>query len=211
MIRILRNKYNLLNIMENKIQELTDKIYREGVEKGNAQAQALIAKAQEEAKEIVAKAQAQADSIIADAKKSADDLSENSKSELKRFGAQAVNALKNEVINMLSSDIVKSDVSALASSKDFMNDFILNLAKNWSASEGITIQTADADSLKSYFAAKAKDLLDKNVNIELANGLKTKFSIAPADGSYRVNFGEEEFENYLKDFLRPQLVELLFK
>ena len=30
--------------MENKIQELTDKIYREGVEKGNEEAQKLIAK-----------------------------------------------------------------------------------------------------------------------------------------------------------------------
>ena len=35
--------------MENKIQELTDKIYREGVEKGNEEAQKLIVKAQEEA------------------------------------------------------------------------------------------------------------------------------------------------------------------
>ena len=40
--------------MENKIQELTDKIYREGVEKGNEEAQKLIAKAQEEAKRIIA-------------------------------------------------------------------------------------------------------------------------------------------------------------
>ena len=36
--------------MENKIQELTDKIYREGVEKGNEEAQRLIANAQDEAK-----------------------------------------------------------------------------------------------------------------------------------------------------------------
>jgi V/A-type H+-transporting ATPase subunit E len=42
------------------------------------------------------------------------------------------------------------------------------------------------------------------------NGSKTLFSISPADGSYKVNFGEEEFENYFKDFLRPQLVEMLF-
>ena len=39
--------------MENKIQELTDKIYREGVEKGNTEAQKLIANAQDEAKKIV--------------------------------------------------------------------------------------------------------------------------------------------------------------
>ena len=53
--------------------------------------------------------------------------------------------------------------------------------------------------------------LDKGVTIEQVNGLKTLFTISPADGSYKVNFGEEEFSNYLKDFLRPQLVELLFK
>ena len=39
--------------MENKIQELTDKIYREGVEKGNEEAQKLITKAQEEAKKCL--------------------------------------------------------------------------------------------------------------------------------------------------------------
>ena len=43
--------------MENKIQELTDKIYREGVEKGNTEAQKLIANAQDEAKKIVEDAQ----------------------------------------------------------------------------------------------------------------------------------------------------------
>lgn len=38
--------------MENKIQELTDKIYREGVEKGNEEARKLVAQAQEEAKKL---------------------------------------------------------------------------------------------------------------------------------------------------------------
>ena len=37
--------------MENKIQELTDKIYREGVEKGNEEAQRLICEAQKKAEE----------------------------------------------------------------------------------------------------------------------------------------------------------------
>ena len=39
--------------MENKIQELTDKIYREGVEKGNEEARKIIAEAQEKANKII--------------------------------------------------------------------------------------------------------------------------------------------------------------
>ena len=46
--------------MENKIQELTDKIYREGVEKGNEESKRLIGKAQEEAREIVENAKKEA-------------------------------------------------------------------------------------------------------------------------------------------------------
>ena len=197
--------------MENKIQELTDKIYREGVEKGNEEAQRLITKAQEEASKIVAEAKNEAELILEAAKKSANELSENTKSELKLYTGQAVNALKSEVTNLLTDTIVNTDVKAFTANKDFLNKFIVSLAQKWSATEPLVISTKDAAGLKSFFSAQAKDLLDKSVKIEQVNGLKTLFSVSPADGSYKVNFGEEEFVNYLKDFLRPQLVDLLFK
>ena len=88
--------------MENKIQELTDKIYREGVEKGNEEARRLIANAQEEAKKIVEDAHKEAESIIVSSRKSADELTENTKSELKLFAGQAVNALKSEIATMVT-------------------------------------------------------------------------------------------------------------
>ena len=197
--------------MENKIQELTDKIYREGVEKGNAEAQKLIANAQGEAKKIVEEAQEQAETIVNNAKKSADEMMTNAKSELQLFADQAVNALKSEVATLLTNKIVDADVKNFTGNKDYLNSFIVSLANQWTATEPIKISTADVEGLKKFFAAQAKDLLDKGVKIEQVNGLKTLFSISPADGSYKVNFGEEEFVNYLKDFLRPQLVDLLFK
>ena len=196
--------------MENKIQELTDKIYREGVEKGNEEAQKLITKAQEEAKRIIEDAHKEADSIVATAHKSADELAENTKSELKLFAGQAVNALKSEIATLVTDNIVNADVKAFAANKDYLNAFIVALASKWSVNEPIVISTADAEGLTKYSAAKAKDLLDKGVKIEQVNGIKTLFSVSPADGSYKVNFGEEEFMNYFKEFLRPQLVEMLF-
>lgn len=196
--------------MENKIQELTDKIYREGVEKGNEEAQKLIEKAQEEAKKIVGDAQKEAESIVATAHKSAGELAENTKSELKLFAAQAVNALKSEITTLVTNQVVNADVKAFAADKNYLNAFIVALASKWSVNEPIVISTADAEGLKKYFAAQAKDLLDKGVKIEQVNGIKTLFSVSPADGSYKANFGEEEFMNYFKEFLRPQLVEMLF-
>ena len=196
--------------MENKIQELTDKIYREGVEKGNEEAQRLISQAQENAKKLIDDAQKEAEQILASAKKDAQELSENTKSELKLFAGQAVNALKSEITNLLVNKSVAEAVKGFTSDKDFFNKFIVALASKWSVNEPIVISVADADSLKKYFTKEAKNLLDKGVKIEQVNGIKTLFSVSPADGSYKVNFGEEEFENYFKEFLRPQLVDLLF-
>ena len=196
--------------MENKIQELTDKIYREGVEKGNTEAQKLIANAQDEAKKIVEDARKEAEAIVAASRMPADELAENTKSELKLFAGQAVNALKSEIATLVTDKIVNADVKAFAADKDYLNAFIVALASKWSVNEPIVISTADADGLKKYFAAQAKALLDKGVKIEQVNGNKTLFTVSPADGSYKVNFGEEEFMNYFKEFLRPQLVEMLF-
>ena len=196
--------------MENKIQELTDKIYREGVEKGNTEAQKLIANAQDEAKKIVEDARKEAEAIVAASRKSADELAENTKSELKLFAGQAVNALKSEIATLVTDKIVNADVKAFAADKDYLNAFIVALASKWSVNEPMVISTADADGLKKYFASQAKALLDKGVKIEQVNGNKTLFTVSPADGSYKVNFGEEEFMNYFKEFLRPQLVEMLF-
>lgn len=196
--------------MENKIQELTDKIYREGVEKGNEEAQRLINNAREEAAKIIEDARKEAESIVVAARKSAAETAENTQSEIKLFAGQAVNALKSEITSLLSNQVVTEAVQGFVADKDYLNKFIVSLATRWSINEPIVISTANAESLKKYFAANAKALLDKGVKIVQVNGTKTLFTISPADGSYKVNFGEEEFENYFKDFLRPQLVEMLF-
>ncbi len=196
--------------MENKIQELTDKIYKEGVEKGNAEAQRLVSEAQKKAQQVIEDAQKQAEAIIANARKSAEELKENTQSELKLFAGQAVNALKTEVANLLTNQTVSAAVKGFTADKAALNKFIVALAGQWAANEPIVISTGDAEQLKKYFSSNAKALLDKGVTIRQVNGMKALFTVAPADGSYKVNFGEEEFENYFKEFLRPQLVEMLF-
>ena len=196
--------------MESKIQELTNKLLQEGVERGNAQAEAIIAQANEQAKQIIEAAQAKGAEIEAQAKKDAQALNDHTKSELKMYNAQALNALKTEIANVVNANVVKDAVKEITGDKDFMNNFVLKLAEKWGAQEDLVISTADAASLKALFAKKAKALLDKGLKIEQVNGQKTAFTIQPAYGSYKVNFGDAEFEDYFKSFLRPQLVDMLF-
>ncbi len=193
-----------------KIQELTEKILREGVEKGQAEADRIIQQAKEQAEQILQEARQQAQEITVQAQKKADETAANTRSELKMYTAQALSALKSEVTNVLTDGVVKEAVSGLTSSSDFLGQFAIALAEKWTGSEPVVISSSEADSLKAYFAAKAKALLDKGVTINKVNGKDTLLTIAPADGSYKVNFGKEEFETYFKNFLRPQLIEMLF-
>ena len=193
-----------------RIQELTEKIRLEGVEKGKAEAEEIIAKARAEAAQIVSTAKEQADAIMQQAKKANSELETNTKSELKLYLAQAINALKSEVTNVVTDRIVGSAVADMAADKDFLGQFAVALAKQWTKTEDIVISTPEAETLKAYFAKQAKDLLDKGVTIEKINGQQVMFSVSPADGSYRVDFGKEEFERFFQSFLRPQLIDMLF-
>ncbi len=196
--------------MDNKIQELTDKIYHEGVEKGNDEAKKIISAAKIEADKIINDAKNQAQEIISAAKKSSDEYADNTKSEIKLFSKQAVDALKSEITTLLTNNVVDDAIKGFVNDKDYLNKFILTLAQKWSATEPIVISSSNADELKKYFIANAKELLDKGVEINQVNNIKTLFTISPADGSYKINFGEDEFVSYFKEFLRPQLVEILF-
>ena len=54
--------------MQNKLQELTDKLYNEGLSKGKQEGEEILAKAKVQADEIIAKAKEEAKSIIKEGK-----------------------------------------------------------------------------------------------------------------------------------------------
>jgi V/A-type H+-transporting ATPase subunit E len=196
--------------MNTKIQELTDIIYNEGVAKGQAEAQEIVATAKAEAEKIKADAQKEAAAALAAAKKESADNAENVRKELKLYAQQAVEALKSEIATVVTDKIVSDSVKGFTADQKAFNEFILTLAQEWGKNQSIEIKAKDAEQLKQYFTAKAKQLLDGGVKITEVNGQAADFSIQPADGAYKVNFGTEEFENWFKSILRPQLVETLF-
>ena len=103
-----------------KIQELTDKLYREGVEKGNVEAQKIVEQAKNDAAKIVADAKVEAEKIIAAAQKKASDMDTNTKAELKMYTGQALSALKSEAANIITDELVKNAVGEWSGNKDYM-------------------------------------------------------------------------------------------
>lgn len=194
----------------NTLQELTGKIYAEGVEKGKAEAAAIVAKAQEEAAAALKAAEKEAAEKIAAAEAKAAELDKNTRAELKLYAEQSVNAIKTEVTNLITNKIAADSVKAATADKAFMQKLIVDLAAQLAKGGDVTIQAKDAEELKKYVAGNAKTLLEKGVKIEEVKGMKTDFAIAPAKGGYKLTFGDAELIEYFKEYLRPQIQELLF-
>lgn len=193
-----------------KLEELTNKIYAEGVEKGNAEAKEIVAKAEEQAAQIVAEAKKQAEQCVQAAQQKAAELDKNTRSELKMFAEQSVNALRTEVTNLLTDRLATDSVKAATADKAFMQQVILKMVEGMVKDGKVTVEAQDAKALQAYFESNAKALLSKGVKIEEVKGIKTDFQIIPEKGGYKLAFGEQEFVAYFKEFLRPQLIEMLF-
>ncbi len=196
--------------MDSKIQELTEKLYNEGVEKGREEAVNIVENARKEKEALLKAAHAKSEDILAEAQKGAAAMKKNTESELRLYASQMLNSLRSEVTNLISGKIVNASVKTAFDDKEFMQKMILKLISEWPRNERLVIETVDAEALTKYFETQAKETLSKGLEIKQVNGIPTSFSIAPANGSYKVNFGEKEFIEYLKNFLRPQLIELLF-
>ncbi|SFS76148.1 V/A-type H+-transporting ATPase subunit E [Porphyromonadaceae bacterium NLAE-zl-C104] len=193
-----------------KIQELTSKLYTEGVEKGKEEAGRIIAEARAQEQQIVDAARTKAKELISSAEKESAELRKNTEAELKLYAAQSTEALKTEIINLVTDKLSTTQVKTVVEDKLFMQQLIVELVQNWSKNDALTIGVENPEELESYIASHAKNLLDNGLKIESVNGIKTGFTLVPEDGSYKVKFGEEEFINYFREFLRPQIQQLLF-
>ena len=199
--------------MEQKIQELTEKLYQEGVVKGNEEAEKIIGEAQKNAKSIIEKAKQEAEALLNDAQKKASELDKNTRSELKLATTQLIASLQQEVSSMVSAKIVDESVKMVTDDKQFMQNLIQSAVEKWSEKQSpvVFVSPAEKKSIDNYFATKAKALLDSGLSIETANNIKAGFQIGPSDGSYKVSFTREDFISFFKEFIRPKVVELLFE
>jgi len=194
-----------------KIQELTSKLYSEGVEKGKEEAGKIIAEAHALKVQILDEAKTKAREIISAAEKEAAELKSNTEAELRLYATQSSEALKSEITNLVTDKLATMNVKAATTDKLFMQQLIVELVKNWAENGKLTISVGDAASLESYIASSAKNLLDEGLKIQSVNGMETGFTLTPEDGSYKVKFGEKEFIEYFREFLRPRIQKLLFQ
>lgn len=201
--------------MENtKLQQLTDKLYQQGLEKGRAEADNLVAKAKSEAQKIVADAEALAAKIVADAENKAEDIEKNAMTEISLAGKQAIAKIKAEIENLIVAKSTSEGVKAANMDATFIKDMLLAVAKNWNNGDKAELTAllpeAKRAELGKGIEAAAKALLAEGVEVGFSADVKSGFKVGEKNGGYYISFSDESFSALLNDYLREKVAQLIF-
>ena len=202
--------------MENtKLQQLTDKLYQEGLEKGRAEADSLVAEAEARAAKIVAEAEARAAKIVTDAERKAEDVEKNAMTEIALAGKQAVTKIKSEIETLIVAKVSAEGVKSANLDPAFIKEMLLAVAANWNngakADLKALLPEAKKAELGAAFDAAAGALLAEGIEVGFSADVKSGFKVGEKNGGYYISFSDESFEALLGGYLREKAVELLFK
>ncbi|MEE0886047.1 MAG: V-type ATP synthase subunit E [Treponema sp.] len=198
--------------MDFQLQELIDKIKKDGV-----------SSAEEAAAQITANAEKKAASIVEEAQKKSDDMIKNAKSEIARLEKASEDAVTQACRNMLISfrdslvaeldGIIQSE-TAKSYSSDLMKTLIPETVKAWcknaDASElSVILSEKDLKSLEDELKAALKAEIAKGLEIKPDSTLSAGFRIGVNNGAAFYDYSAESVADLFSAYLNPRVAAIM--
>lgn len=198
----------------NKLQELTDKLYEEGLSKGKAEGEHILEEARKQAAQIIEEARKQAAEILSQAKKDAEDYKSKVTSDVKMASSQSLQTTKKEIENLIIASIGGNEVKKQLSSAEFIKSIIKEVAVKFSAEEASDLSLVLPSTLQAELEPFVKNelgkILGKGVEAKYSKKINGGFTIGPKDGGYFISLTDETFNELISEYLRPVTKKLLF-
>ena len=200
--------------MQNKLQELTDKLYNEGLSKGKQEGEELLAKAKVQAEEIVAKAKAEAAQIVAAAQKEAEEIRTKTSSDVKMAAGQSIAATKKDIETLIVGKMTEGEVKKALTSAEFVKELLKTVAEKFTTDGPVDLEVVLPESLKNevepFLTKEFAKTLGAGVEASFSKKVSGGFRIGPKDGGYFISLTDETFNELISEYLRPATKKLLF-
>lgn len=198
------------------MQELTDKLYNEGLSKGKQEGEEILAKARKQAEDIIARANAEAEAIKAAAAKEAQDMKVKTEGDLKLASTQALTATRKGIEDLVISNIADSQITSSLTSAEFVKSLITTVAKafNPDNQEPVDIALVLPENMRKemekFVDSELSKLINAGVEASFSKKITGGFNIGPKDGGYFISFSDETFRSLISEYLRPVTRKFLF-
>ena len=201
--------------MQNKLQELTDKLYQEGLSKGRTEGEQLLEAAKQEADAIIAAAKTTAEQLVADAKKAAAEAKSNAEGDINMAARQTLATVKQQVENLVVAKAVGAPVSAAVNDVEFLKTMIKTAIDRFDPKAAnmqleVLLPADKQEALQSFVEEQSKKQLSGGLEFHFDKGVKAGFKIGPKNGGYHISLTDKDFENLFAAALRPHIRTVLF-
>ena len=201
--------------MSQKLQELTQKLYQEGVEKARLEADRILEEAKQSKQEILAQAKKEAEDLIENGKREAEKLVAKGESELKLAAKQSVSALRQKTVELLAHAILGDGINAALDDRDFLKSLIHTLVSRWSTDTKtldlkLVLSKERQNELEEFLKEALSEQLNKGLLVEFEERMKTGFRVVAKDGSFMLSFSDQDFEQYFQSFVKDNIRSILF-
>jgi V/A-type H+-transporting ATPase subunit E len=197
--------------MDIQLQELIDKIKKDGIESASDEAARLKFQAEAEAKRIVEAANKEAEAVISRGRADAERSEKAGIAALEQASRNLVLAFKAEIQTLLDK-IIAQGVSA-SFGDDALKSVLPDLVKSWAAKGSdelaVILPEGQLGKLQGYFNEKLAAELKKGVELKSDRNLGAGFRIANKEGSAYYDFSAESVAELLSAYLNPRLAEIL--
>jgi len=197
--------------MEIQLQELIDKIKKDGIESASRETSRLKQEAEAEAQRIVEAAKKEAAEILGKSKQDAERAEKAGIAAVEQASRNLVLVFKGEIQAFLDK-IVAETVSS-SYSVDVIKGILPDLIKNWAVkntdSLSVVLSEGDLKKLDDAFRAKLSSSLKGGVELKPEKTMGGGFRIVEKDGSAFYDFSAESVANMLSAYLSPKLAEIL--
>ena len=193
--------------MEIQIQELIDSIKKDGLEQAKKDAVAYLENAKAEADRIVADANDEAAKLIEKAKKEIALEEKSSKATLEQAARDAVLSFRKGVEQELDK-IIHEEVSAAVDGA-LLERLIDEVVSSDLVGKDAVIEVKDAKAVSEAFVKKLSDKVKKGLTVKSSNQVSGGFKVIEKDGSGYIDLTESEIASLLKPYLNESLKELI--
>jgi V/A-type H+-transporting ATPase subunit E len=198
--------------MDIQVQELIDKIKKDGINSASEEAARIKQKAETEASEILEAAKKEAAQIVTRGKQDAERFEKAGVAALEQAGRNLLLVFKDEVQALL--DHIVAEQVGKAYGDEVLKAVLPDLIKAWGAATGsdslaVLLPEPSLKKLQDFFKGKLAGQLKKGVELKSDRNLEGGFRIAEKDGSAYYDFTADAVTELLCAYLNPRLAEIL--
>lgn len=197
--------------MDVKLDNLIDKIKKDGIDEAQKESQAIIDKANQKAQAIIQEAKDKSNKLIEDAKSDIQKLQSNAEKSIQQSARDLVLSLR-EQLTALFNRLLKKEISKDLS-PDFLKVLIVKMVETWGQEKKQALEVVVSQEDKK----KLEDLINKEIKDEAKDGIEIKasktiekgFHIGIKGQDVYYDFTDEGILEALKEFLSPSIAQIL--